>query len=250
MRIMSFNLLCDGRWNRQWQRRVPRAVAAIQACNPDSFGVQEAHLGWMTALQTHLPEYDYVGVGREDGAQEGEFSAVFYRRDRFTLLDSGTFWLSETPETPSMGWDADYRRVCTWAKLQEKATGKVFAHFNTHLDHVGRVAQQKGAELVSLRAEALGGDIPAVFTGDFNVTPDSAPCQAIKARGFVDLRDTAAETDRGDTFHDFTPDKPGLVIDYVFARGDVTAARFCVMRDMFDGDYPSDHYPVYADVGL
>lgn len=250
MRVMSFNLLCDGHGSRKWQRRTPRVVEAIRACCPDSFGVQEAHLGWMTALRTHLPAYDSVGVGREDGADEGEFSAVFYLRDKYTLLDSGTFWLSETPETPSMGWDAAYRRICTWAKLQEKATGKVFIHFNTHLDHIGRAAQQKGAELVARKAEALGGDIPAVFTGDFNVTPDSAPCLAIKARGFVDLRDIATQADTGETFHDFAPKKPGLVIDYVFARGDVSAERFCVMRDMFDGDFPSDHYPVYADVGL
>lgn len=251
MRIMSFNVLCCTKYGITWESRVPKAVDIIRRYAPESFGVQEATPGWMRALEEALPEYAWVGVGRDDGAWKGEFSAVFFRRDLFELKDSGTFWLSETPEKPGKGWDADCVRVCTYALLHNIETGRDFVHFNTHLDHRGPIAQQKGAELVALRAKALWGDIPAVFTGDFNVTPGSAPCEAVKAGGFADSRDIAAESDKGTTFHDF--EKPGFAgetIDYVFVRGDVPVSRFAVIRERVDGGLPSDHYPVYADMEL
>lgn len=251
MRVMSFNVLCSGRGERQWFMRIPLVVRAIRKYAPDSFGVQEAHWGWMRALAASLPDYAWVGVGRDNGKKKGEFSAVFYRRDLFKCKDSGTFWLSETPETPGLGWDANCIRVCTYALLENKETGRQLAHFNTHLDHIGPVAQQKGAELVAKRSKALFSGVPAVFTGDFNVTPDSAPCRAVKDGGFVDARDVAAETDTGMTFHDFEREGfEGLVIDYVFVRGDVKVEKFAVVRDKIDGRLPSDHYPVYADIAL
>lgn len=250
MRIMSFNLLCSGKFRRRWQNRIPLAVRAIRNYEPDSFGVQEAHIGWMNALAASLPDYAWVGVGRDDGAEKGEFSAVFFRRDMFRLIDSGTFWLSETPEKPGLGWDADCIRVCTWALLENTETGKRFVHFNTHLDHIGPIAQQKGAELVAERSRSLFADVPAVFTGDFNVTPESAPCQAVKAGGFRDARDVAPVTDKGVTFHDFESGRESSVIDYVFVRGDVKVNSFSVIRDRIDGELPSDHYPVIADIDL
>lgn len=249
MRIMSFNLLCAGKGNRNWPNRSPLAIRIIYKYDPDTFGVQEAHIGWMNVLKACLPAYDYVGIGRDDGKEAGEFSAVFYKKDKYKLLDSGSFWLSETPEKPGKGWDAACVRICSWAKLKEKETGKEFVHLNTHLDHVGHVAMQKGAELVARRGSEIAGNHPAFFTGDFNVTPDSAPCKAVLDGGFIDCRDAAKETDKGITFHNFDyPQYEGAVIDYVFAKGDVTVNRFAVVRDTVDGDLPSDHFPVYADV--
>ncbi len=249
MRIMSFNLLCAGKGNRNWPNRSPLAIRIIYKYDPDTFGVQEAHIGWMNVLKACLPAYDYVGIGRDDGKEAGEFSAVFYKKDKYELLDSGSFWLSETPEKPGKGWDAVCVRICSWAKLKEKETGKEFVHLNTHLDHVGLVAMQKGAELVAHRGSEIAGKHPAFFTGDFNVTPDSAPCKAVLDGGFIDCRDAAKETDKGITFHNFDyPQYEGAVIDYVFAKGDVTVNRFAVVRDTVDGDLPSDHFPVYADV--
>ncbi len=251
MRIMSFNLLCGGADKRDWPYRTPLAVRTIYNADPDTFGVQEAHINWMRALTACLPAYDYVGVGRDDGAEKGEFSAVFYKKDKFDLLDSGSFWLSETPEKPGKGWDAACIRICSWAKLREKESGKVFVHLNTHLDHVGLVAMQKGAELIAKRGREISGEYPAFFTGDFNVTPDSAPCKAVLDGGFADCRTAAAVTDTGITWHNLqpiTPEFTGAVIDYVFARGDVKVDRFAVIRDKIDGELPSDHYPVYADV--
>ena len=250
MKVMSFNLLCSGKFRRRWQNRIPLAVRLIRNYEPDTFGVQEALIGWMNALAASLPDYAWVGVGRDDGAEKGEFSAVFFRRDMFTLIDSGTFWLSETPEKPGLGWDADCIRVCTWALLENVETGKRFVHFNTHLDHIGPVAQQKGAELVAERSRTLFADVPAFFTGDFNVTPDSAPCKAVKSGGFLDARDVAPVTDKGVTFHDFESGRESSVIDYVFVRGDVKVNSFSVIRDKVDGDLPSDHYPVIAEIEL
>ena len=251
MRIMSFNLLCGGPGRKTWPRRTPLAVRSIYRVDPDLLGVQEAHIGWMRALRACLPDYESVGIGRDDGKEAGEFSAVFFKKEKFELLDSGSFWLSQTPEKPGKGWDAACIRICSWAKLKEKETGKVFVHLNTHLDHRGQIAMQKGAELVAKRGSEIAAGCPAFFTGDFNVTPDSAPCKAVLDAGFRDCRREGAETDPGVTFHAFhDPAETPCVIDYVFFKGNVEIERFCVVREPVDGEDPSDHYPVFADVSF
>ncbi|MCR4616511.1 MAG: endonuclease/exonuclease/phosphatase family protein [Clostridiales bacterium] len=254
MKIMSFNLLCGGKDQRDWQARRGMVLDTIRKADPDTLGVQEAHYGWIQTLCEGLPEYDYVGVGRDDGRTEGEFSAVYYKKDKFSLLDSGTFWLSETPDVPGVkGWDAACVRVCSYAKLEEKATGKRFVHFNTHLDHRGLVAMQKGAELVTAKAEEICPDLPAFFTGDFNVTPDSDPYRTVIEAGFADTRDAAKESDGGETFHmevfvSEEAKKYFSVIDYCFVKGNVTVNSYRIIRDVYPGGlYPSDHFPVLVD---
>jgi endonuclease/exonuclease/phosphatase family metal-dependent hydrolase len=254
MKIMSFNLLCGGKGPRDWPGRREMVLDTIRRADPDTLGVQEAHYGWIEALCEGLPEYDYVGVGRDDGKTQGEFSAVYYKKDKFTLLDSGSFWLSETPDVPGKkGWDAACVRICSYAKLEEKATGKRFVHFNTHLDHVGLVAMQKGAELVTTKAKEISPDLPAFFTGDFNVTPDSAPYRTVIEAGFADTRDIAEQSDAGITFHmdvfeSEESKKEFSIIDYCFVRGDVKVDSFRVIRDVYPGGlYPSDHFPVLAE---
>lgn len=254
MKIMSFNLLCGGNDQRAWTARKDMVTDTVRKEMPDSFGVQEAHYDWMQTLLAALPEYSYVGVGRDDGAKEGEFSAVFYKKDAYDLLDSGTFWLSETPDIPGKGWDAACVRVCSWAKLQSKANGKEFVHFNTHLDHVGLVAMQKGAELVTVKAAEICPNAPAFFTGDFNVTPDSAPYATVIAGGFADTRMLAPVTDNGATFHadvfeEGTRTQHHCIIDYCFVKGDIKVNSYKVIRDTYPGGlYPSDHYPVVAEI--
>ena len=183
--------------------------------------MQEAHYDWIKALCAGLPDYAYVGVGRNDGKTEGEFSAVFYKKEKFALLDAGSFWLSETPDVPGVkGWDAACVRICSYARLQETDAGRQFVHFNTHLDHRGVVAMQKGAELVAEKAEEICPDLPAFFTGDFNVTPDKY-------------------------------DEPPAIIDYCFVKGDVQVRSYRVLRDAYPGGlYPSDHFPVLVEVEL
>ena len=255
MKIMSFNVLCGGDDRRDWHGRTEMVLDTIRRADPDTLGVQEAHFDWIQTLCAGLPEYAYVGVGRDDGKTKGEYSAVFYKKDKFSLLDSGSFWLSETPDVPGVkGWDAACVRVCSYAMLEDKATGKRFVHFNTHLDHRGLVAMQKGAELVALKAAEICPDLPAFFTGDFNVTPDSAPYRAVIAGGFADARQIAAVSDASVTFHVdvFVSDRlkeEYSVIDYIFAKGDVRVRTFRVLRDLYPGElYPSDHFPVLAEV--
>lgn len=257
MKIMSFNLLCGGEGQRDWPNRAEMVLETIRRADPDTLGVQEAHYDWIRTLCAGLPDYAYVGVGRDDGKTEGEYSAVFYKKEKFTLLDSGSFWLSETPDVPGVkGWDAACVRICSWAKLEEKTTGKQFVHFNTHLDHIGLVAMQQGALLVTAKAAQICPDLPAFFTGDFNVTPDSAPYRTVIEAGFGDARHLAADSDDSPTFHweVFAEKRPKLensTIDYCFVKGDVQVLRFRVLRDVYPGElYPSDHYPVLSTVSF
>ena len=252
MITMSFNLLCAGRGELEWQKRIPLVVRTIRNADPDTFGVQEAHIGWMKALRAAFPDYADVGVGRDNGKTKGEFSAVFYKKDRYQLLDSGSFWLSETPEKPGRGWDAACIRICSWAKLLDIRTEKTFIHMNTHLDHIGAIAMQKGAELICERASLFDKDAPVILTGDFNVTPDSVPCKTVLEGGFSDARDVAAETDKGITFHAYQPKDPDVhsVIDYIFVKNVECVNKFRVVTKKIDGTLPSDHYPVVAELNL
>lgn len=252
MKVMSYNILCAGRGENAWEKRIPLVVRTIRNADPDVFGVQEAHYHWMRALMGAFPDYAHVGVGRDNGKKRGEFSAVFYKKDAFRLLDSGNFWLSETPDVPKKGWDAVCIRICSWAKLQQKADGKTFVFMNTHLDHVGQKAMQGGAELIGQRAAEIAGELPVILTGDFNVTPDSVPCLTVKAAGFADTRDLAPGADTGITFNNFEtePSEDQAVIDYIFIKGPVQAKKMQVVRKKLDGHLPSDHYPVVAQLQL
>ena len=252
MKTMSFNLLCAGRGENAWFRRIGLVVRTIRNADPDTFGVQEAHIGWMRALRGAFPDYGYVGIGRDNGKNLGEFSAVFYKKDLYKAEAQGHFWLSETPDRPGKGWDAACIRICSWVRLKEKKTGRVFVHMNTHLDHVGQLAMQNGAELIAERAAGFGSDVPVILTGDFNVEPDSAPCKAILDGGFTDARDAAVKTDRGVTFHAYRPNEPEThsIIDYVFVKGNVKVKKLQVVRKKIDGCLPSDHYPVVCELSL
>ncbi len=249
MKTMSFNLLCSGRGELEWHKRIPLVVRTIRNAEPDTFGVQEAHIGWMNALKAAFPDYDCVGIGRDNGKKRGEFSAVFFRKDKYEKTDEGHFWLSETPDKPKLGWDARCIRICSWVRLKDKKTQNEFVHMNTHLDHIGVLAMQNGAELIVKRAEDFG-TLPVILTGDFNVTPDSAPCKAVKDGGFSDARDVAKETDLGITYHAYAPKNPEQhsVIDYVFVKNVGRVNRFRVITKKVDGTLPSDHYPVTAEI--
>lgn len=249
-RVLTFNLLCAGKDKRKWENRVPKVVKIIKEANPDSFGVQEAHWEWMQALTENLPEYDYVGVGREDGDKDGEFAAVFYKKDKFTASESGNFWISETPEKPSKGWDSACTRVATFVKLTDKENGKAYVHFNTHLDHVGRIAQINGAKMIQEKAASFGG-VPVVCTGDFNVFQDSDCYNTMVSGNMKDARKLAPDSDDCYTFHGFRPEEIREKIDFVFVdEATVKPVRFKVINKLVDGDFYSDHNAVYADIEL
>ena len=249
-RVMSFNLLCAGKGSRTWRKRVPKVVSIIKEISPDSFGVQEAHWEWMKKLCRYLPEYAYVGVGRDDGKKEGEFSAVFYKKSKFTASEGGNFWISETPDKPSKGWDSACTRNATFVKLTDNETGKAYVHFNTHLDHVGRIAQINGAKMIQEKAASFGG-IPVVATGDFNVYQDSDCYNTMVSGNMKDARKLAPDSDECYTFHGFKPDEIHSRIDFIFVdEATVKPTNFKVVNKLVDGDFYSDHHAVYADIEL
>ena len=255
MKIMSFNVLCGGKdeMGYYWTQRKEMVSDLIRKYMPDSFGLQEAHHRWMNYLCKMLPEYDYVGVGRDNGKRMGEFSPVFYLKDKFEVVDKGNFWLSETPEKPGLGWDARCVRICSYAVLKDKKTGKCYVHYNTHLDHVGPVAQKEGAKLIAERC-AKYPDMAAVITGDFNVTPESEAYKTVIASGYEDTRTIAEKSDDSHTFHYFDWLDNGVlrrdIIDYVFVKNCKKVKSFKVITDKYNDRFPSDHYPVIADINM
>ena len=176
LRVMSFNIrlnvASDG--PNAWPHRRDWVASLIRFHDADVVGVQEALLDMLVDLDARLPGFARVGVGRADGREGGEFSAILYRADRLALLDQGTFWLSPTPETPgSKGWDAAIERVATWARFRDRRTGCAYLHVNTHFDHVGDQARQESARLIRRRLDSLARGLPAVVTGDLNSDPAS-----------------------------------------------------------------------------
>lgn len=249
-RILSTNVLCWGREGHEIEKRIPLLCKMLKEAKPDSFGVQEAHIQWMKGIQENLPEYDFVGVGREDGKEKGEFSAVFYLKDKFDASESGTFWISETPEKPSKGWDSACIRIATFVKLTEKATGVSYIHFNTHLDHVGRIAQINGAKMIQEKAASFGG-APVVCTGDFNVEQGSDCYETMISANMADARILAPDSDDTFTFHNFEPETTQNVIDFIFVdEATVEPKVFKVIDKKIDGEFYSDHYAIYSDVEI
>lgn len=249
VRIMSFNLLCKGKDEHRMENRRAIAAQSIMALMPDSLGVQEATPEWMRWLGKHLPGYDSVGVGRDNGKKRGEYSAVFYLKDKYQVADSGTFWLSATPEKPSMGWDAVCMRVCTWAVLEDRQTGKQYVHINTHLDHRGDIAREKGIDLVLKKAAQF--ELPVVCTGDFNLFEGSPLYEQLMGGVLRDTKFLAPDTMKSATFHHFNVPHEGFgIIDYVLANDRVKPLVYRVVTDGVDGRFVSDHYPLYADVEM
>lgn len=249
--VMSFNVRLgvadDGAFS--WENRKAAAAAMIADQRPAVFGVQEAYDFQLDFLKGNCPGYAYVGVGREDGVHEGEHMAVFYDTERISLEDWGTYWLSETPEEPSFGWDAACKRTATWTLLRDRKTGRAFYFVNTHLDHVGETTRRNGLALVLERIAGMNPEgHPLALVGDFNVYPDD-PCLGDLRKKMQDARETAPDTDRGVTWHDWGKVSGTPPIDYVFYSGFSGCKSFRRITREYGGSiYVSDHYPVIADL--
>ncbi|MBR5175174.1 MAG: hypothetical protein IKW89_04505 [Bacteroidales bacterium] len=247
--VMSFNVRYgtadDG--DNIWENRRDAACAMILDQRPAVFGVQEALDFQLDYFVEKCPGYKCVGVGREDGIHDGEHMSVFYDTDRIELREWGTYWLSETPFEPSLGWDAACRRTATWTLLYDKAADRSFYFVNTHLDHVGREARRKGLLLLVDRIGAMNPDgYPMILTGDMNVIPED-PCLTELRNLMSDARQTAPETDNEVTWHDWGKITSGKPIDYVFYSGFEGCDKFEVIRQAYPGaPFVSDHYPVKA----
>lgn len=254
--VMTFNVRLDAPSDsvNNWKYRKDNVCKMITYYQPDLLGMQEVRHNQMEDLKKGLPQYTALGVGRDDGKEEGEYCPVFFRTDHFTLVDYGNFSLSEHPETIGIkGWDASYNRITTWVILKEKSSGKKIVYFNTHLDNDGKIARKEGVQLILKKIKEVASDLPAIITGDFNCEPDEEPLQMLERSGMQNTSKTAAIVYGPSwSYHDFyrlTPDKR-VLIDYVFVTGDAKVDRYRVVQDKPDNGFLSDHCPVLVDLML
>ena len=228
-----------------WDIRKSATKEMIQREQPDVFGLQEALISQLQYIDNNFREYSRIGVGRDDGKEEGEFMAIYYRNKCFDLLDSGNFWLSETPESCSMGWDAACKRIVTWAKLKDLNSEKVFYVFNTHLDHVGEVAREQSILLITKKiAEIVKEDnYPVFLSGDFNSDVKSSIFDPLKAV-MKDSREILPESEWIPTYNNYGNGGESM-IDYIFYKN-AEVLDFKTLNGDYGKPYISDHYPVMA----
>ena len=254
LRVMSFNIrygTAEDDENR-WEKRRDLVFEVFRRHQPDVVGVQEALRFQLDGIRAALAIYSEVGVGRDDGRSQGEYSAILYRRDRFEIVEQGTFWLSETPGVPgSKSWGAACPRICTWAAMKDRASGRSFRVYNLHLDHVSQPSREQGvAQVLSHIRERKSSD-PAIITGDFNAGEENGVIAAVTAAGWVDsYRVRHPRADGVGTFHAWTGSRAGSKIDYVFIPPGIEVLEAEILHDQRDGRYPSDHFPVTARVRL
>jgi len=219
--------------------------------------LQEVLKGQLNDLEERLPAYKWLGVGRDDGKTKGEYSPILYHAEKFELLESNTFWLSETPQVPgSKDWDAAITRICSWAKFRDKETDEEFYFFNTHFDHRGVEAREKSAALIAQKISEIAGDTPVILTGDFNAAPSTAAYQNLVAgkHALTDALEVSQLPHYGPlgTFNGFRQpeEDDGRRIDYIFVKNGVEVHKHGILTDSWGGQLPSDHFPVLAEVSL
>lgn len=257
MRVMTFNIRYDEPRDgvNAWANRKQKVADVIRFHKADIVGVQEALVAQLRDLETLLPDLAWVGVGRSDGKDGSEFSAIFYRKSRFQMIENRTFWLSETPDVPgSKSWDAAITRIVTWAKLKDRSTGKTFFVINTHFDHVGQRARVESASLILKKMETIVGRSPFVLTGDFNVQRENEAYKTLAAgTPAIKIADARTISKNGhfggdSTWNAFKELEPGRTIDYIFVRDGVKVYEHGVLSDRWNGLWASDHLPVIAEI--
>lgn len=262
VQVMSFNIRYpnpdDGA--NFWPQRKEMVASTIRFHEADLVGLQEAFKIQLDELQKLLPDFAVFGVSRTDGTEnpnpDNEFSAILYRRDRFVLVDGGTFWLSEHPEKVGVaGWDAALPRIVTWAKFKDQRTGKMLFHFNTHFDHKGKKARKNSAALIRTKITEIAGNAAVVLTGDFNCRPEDKPYEVLTAAGQGQLLDAFHESEMPHHGPDGTwtnsfkiAGVPGQRIDYIFVKNEVKVLKHAALSDSWGGRLPSDHLPVLAKI--
>jgi endonuclease/exonuclease/phosphatase family metal-dependent hydrolase len=254
LEVMTYNIKYanenDGK--NSWSQRKDHLATQLQFYEPDIFGVQEALHSQLEFLKDELKSYNYFGKGRDDGAQKGEFSAILFKPEKFELLEQGTFWLSSTPETPGLGWDASYPRVCTYGKFKVKASGKEFWLFNTHFDHRGDEARKQSVRLIHEKIIQLNKEeLPVILMGDLNLEPETEEIKFLKSY-YKDTKETAKHVfGPSGTFNAYEFDEPVTRrIDYIFTKGNIKVNKYAVLSDSKDLRYPSDHLPVIVQLEL
>lgn len=254
LKIMTYNIRLDvaSDGENAWPNRKDYFTSQVQFYSPDIFGVQEALPNQVIDISKALPAYDKFGIGREENGT-GEASAIYYKKDRFKVQQSSTFWLSETPNEVSKGWDGACNRVCTYGLFKDLKSKKIFWVFNLHLDHIGEVARVKGVELVLSKIKELNvKNYPVFLMGDFNSEPDTKQIVEIKKQ-MDDTKMVSKEKPFGPTgtFNAFKHNEPvNLEIDYIFIskNSGLTVQKHAVLSDSKDLKYPSDHLPVLIEI--
>lgn len=252
IRVASYNLRMDTERDgiNAWPFREQAVIALLRFHDLEIIGTQEGFLHQVQAL-TRNGVYEAFGAGRDDGKQAGEHAAILYKAERFQLLDGGNFWLSETPDIPSLGWDATCcHRVTSWVQLKELHSGKVFFVFNTHFDHQGVEARTQSSKLLLQKIQQIAGNYPVICLGDFNSTPETSQIQEITTV-LQDAYQASLEPPYGPrgTFNGFKWEAEMKDrIDYVFLSSHFTVLRYATLIDAKDQKFPSDHLPVVADV--
>ncbi|MCK7590672.1 endonuclease/exonuclease/phosphatase family protein [Subsaxibacter sp. CAU 1640] len=254
--LMSYNIKLDypKEGENSWENRKPFFIGQLKFYSPDILGVQEAMPNQMKDMDSLLNDYSFVGVGRDDGKDSGEYSAIFYNKTKFKVIKSSTFWLSETPDKVSMGWDAVCNRVCTYALFENIKNKERFWVFNTHFDHVGVTARANSTCLIlSKIKEFANGKLPVFLMGDFNLEPETENIQLIKAT-LEDSKDVSQMQPFGPsgTFNGFKFDEAVTRrIDYIFvSKKNIKVNKYAVLSDNENLKYPSDHLPVYIEAQL
>ncbi|WP_307271691.1 endonuclease/exonuclease/phosphatase family protein [Chryseobacterium sp. W4I1] len=255
LKVMSFNIRLNVASDKEnaWTERKQDVADLLNYYHPDYLGVQEALPEQMKDIKAGLKNYDYVGVGRDDGKEKGEFSAIFYDTERLQVVKSGTFWLSETPEKPSRGWDAALNRICTYAIFKDKKSKKEFLALNLHFDHIGNIARVKSSELILKKIKEINPkNLPVTLSGDFNLTDDSEPIK-ILSQNLDDSfyhSETKPYGPKG-TFTGFNVNEiPKDRIDYIFVKGFKIKSQRHINDRRDNLLYPSDHFPVLAELSF
>lgn len=235
-----------------WTKRCQVMCDQINFESPDVLGMQEVLVGQLHDFQRLLDNYSYIGVGRDDGKEAGEYAAIFYKNDRVKLLDSGNFWLNETPDVPKLGWDAACIRICTWGKFKDLRTKKKFYFFNLHMDHVGVVARREAAKLVVSRIKEMAQDAPVVLTGDFNVDQTDEIYGIFAHSGILkdSYENARIRFAENGTFNSFKVEtKTESRIDHVFVSPSFNVEAYGLRTDSYWAKGRrnlSDHYPVFV----
>lgn len=252
--IGSYNLRYDTSQDvgNLWKDRAPVVANLLRFHDFDIFGTQEALKNQLDDVSRALPQYSRYGVGRNDGVDKGEHSAIFYKTDRFKLLDKGDFWLSQTPDKPSLGWDATCcNRICSWVYLQDRKTKKKFYFFNVHFDHQGKVARQESSKLMLTKIREIAGKNPVILTGDFNGDHESSWYQTLANSGL--LKDTYRLVEHpyanNASFNAFGKQSDRTqIIDHIFITDHFQAKKWGVLTDTYHGKFPSDHFPILVEL--
>ena len=252
----TFNIRLDTETDKenQWKNRAAVVSQLIEFHDFDIVGTQEGFHHQLQDILKALPQYAIYGKGRDDGKQAGEHSAILYKKDKFELLAQGDFWLSETPETPSLGWDAKCcKRICSWVYLKDKKTKKSFYFFNAHYDHQGVTARKESSKLILEKIKTIVKDKPVIFTGDLNGNHSSDPYLIIADSDI--LKDTYKQVKQpyahSNSFNGFGAQLKGnSIIDHVFVSKHFKTYRWGLLTDSYQGKYPSDHFPVLVEVGF